>query len=38
MLNTLTKHYFQNAFEYGRSAGNGAYARKETNFEDDGGK
>jgi hypothetical protein len=28
MLNTLTEHNFQGAFKNGRSAGNGAYARK----------
>jgi hypothetical protein len=30
VLNTLTEHDFQDAFKNGRSAGNGAYARKET--------
>jgi hypothetical protein len=30
VLNTLTEHDFQNAFENGKSAGNGAYARKGT--------
>jgi hypothetical protein len=29
VLNTLTEHDFQDAFENGRSAGNGAYARME---------
>jgi hypothetical protein len=28
VLNTLTEHDFQDAFKNGRSAGNGAYARK----------
>jgi hypothetical protein len=30
VLNTLTKHEFQDAFKNGRSTGNGAYAMKET--------
>jgi hypothetical protein len=30
VLNTLTKHDFQDAFKNGSSAGNGAYARKGT--------
>jgi hypothetical protein len=30
VLNTLTEHGFQDAFKNGRSAGNGAYPRKET--------
>jgi hypothetical protein len=30
VLNTLTEHDFQDAFKNGRSAGNGAYARKGT--------
>jgi hypothetical protein len=30
VLNTLTEHDFQDAFEKGRSAGNGAYVRKGT--------
>jgi hypothetical protein len=30
VLNTLTEHDFEDAFKNGRSAGNGAYARKGT--------
>jgi hypothetical protein len=30
VLNTLTEHDFEDAFKTGRSAGNGAYARKGT--------
>jgi hypothetical protein len=30
VLNTLTEHDFQDAYNNGRSAGNGAYARKGT--------
>jgi hypothetical protein len=30
VLNSLTEHDFQNAIKDGRSAGNGAYARKGT--------
>jgi hypothetical protein len=30
VLNTLTEHVFQDALKNGRSAGNGAYARKGT--------
>jgi hypothetical protein len=30
VLNTLTEHDFQDAFENGRSVGNGAYSRKGT--------
>jgi hypothetical protein len=30
VLNTLTEHDFQDAFQNGRSAGNGAYALKGT--------
>jgi hypothetical protein len=30
VLNSLTEHDFQDAFKNGRSAGNGAYARKGT--------
>jgi hypothetical protein len=30
VLNTLTEHYFQDAFKNGRNAGNGAYTWKGT--------
>jgi hypothetical protein len=30
VLNTLREHDFRDAFKYGRSFGNGAYARKGT--------
>jgi hypothetical protein len=33
VLNTITKHGFQNAFKNGRSAGNNAYGRKGTTLE-----
>jgi hypothetical protein len=38
MLNTLTKHDFQDVFNNGRSSGNGAYSRKKVTSRVIGGQ